>query len=270
LIAQFQSFTRALTKSVGPLPSHPSLSGAPAGCAAFDLRYDLGLIVALLGAASALVGFICLLRRSRRAGAAGTPWPIRRRFDATASWLDRRIPGGEVDAKPRLRGGFLAVLVTAALVLAVLAGVSRWQHYRNSEQAAAYLNAYHALPNIRLPATIKREPSSSCGGEVCGHSPLNPPGLKRMLEVLVHGTPNSLITDLTGCAGPCPVTIYGHYDGEVAIATAFSHFNVTRDGHLPKGAIPVRADLTPRRGRPYAFFLGSDITIELADPDQND
>jgi hypothetical protein len=79
-----------------------------------------------------------------------------------------------------------------------------------------------------------------------------------------------LFTDLIGCAGPCPVTIYGHYDGEIAIAIADWHFNITRDGHLPEGATPARADLTPRPGHPYIYFLGSDITIELADPNPND
>ena len=269
-IAQFQSFTQTLTKSVGPLPTHPSLSGAPVGCASLDLRYNLGLAIALSGAAILLVGFICLVRRSRRASAAGTPWPIRRRFDAAASWLDRRIPGGGVNTKPRVRGGFLAVLTTVALFVAASAAVAGWQHYRNSEQNAAYLSAYHALPTITLPPTIEREPSASCGEEVCGHSRLNPPQLEHALEALIHGTPNSLITDLTGCAGPCPVTIYGHYQGEIAIAIASWHLTITRDGHLPKHATPARAGLTPRPGHPYAYFLGSNITVELADPDPND
>jgi len=268
--AQFQSFTHALTKSVGPLPSHPLLSGAPAGCASLDLRYDLGLAVALAGAATVLVSFICLLRRGRRAAAAGTPWPIRRAFDAAASWLDRRLPGDRVAAKPRIRGGFLAILATALLLVAVSAGTAWWQSYRSSEQTNAYLTAYHALPSITLPTTIEREPSSSCGEEVCGHSPVNPPQLEHTLEAAVHGTPDAFVTDLVGCAGPCPITIYGHYDGVIAIASAFWHFDVTRDGYLPKGATPARPGLTPRPGHPYAYFLGSDIIIELANPDQND
>jgi hypothetical protein len=269
-IAQFQSFNQALTKSVGRLPSQPSLSGAPAGCASFDLRYNLGLAIALLGAAIVLVGFACLMRRSRHASAASTPWPIRRSFDTAALWLDRRIPGHGVNAKPRVRGGFLAVLATVALVLAASAGVAGWQHYRSSEQTAAYLSADRALPTITLPATIEREPSASCGEEVCGRSRLNPPQLEHALAALVHGKPNSFLTDLLACAGPCPVTIYGHYDGEIAIAIAFWHLGVTRNGHVPKGATPARAGLTPRPGHPYGYFRGSNITVELADPDPSD
>jgi hypothetical protein len=269
-VAQFQSFTHALTKAVGPLPSHPSLSGAPAGCASFDSRYTFGLAVALVGTATVVVGYISLMRRSRRAAMSGTPWPIRRAFDAAASWLDRRLATGDANPTPHIRGGLLAVLASVALLGAGSASVAWWQHYRSSQQTAAYLSAYKALPSVTLPRAVKRETSSSCGAEVCGRSRLNPPQLEHALETLVHGKTNSLVTGLAGCAGPCPITIYGRYDGEMAIAIAFWHLTITRDGHLPKHATPARAGLTPRPNHPYAYFLGSDITVELADPDAND
>ena len=242
-------------------------------CAALDLRYDLGLAGALLGLVIVVAGFAWLMRRSRRAALAGTPWPIRRTMDASARWLDRRLPGGRTGTAPRLRGGFLAVLGAILLAIAVSGAVSRWKNYERSRAVHTYEVATAGLAASKLPPTIRRGAAAGawadCGSTICAASKLNPPQVEPILRRLLHGGPMPAITNLIPCVSPCPLSVFGHYDGSWAIGIAFWKLVVVRDGRVPKGAIPARRAVRPRPGVPYAYFLGTDVSISTIDPRQN-
>lgn len=269
--AQVQSLMQSVSGKVGPLSGLPTKA---VSCAALDLRYDLGLAAALLGLVIVAAGFARLMRRSRRAALAGTPWPIRRTMDATARWLDRRLPGGRTGTAPRLRGGFLAVLGAIMLAIAVSGAVSLWNNYERSRAIHTYEVATAGLAAAKLPPTIQRGAAAGawmdCGSTVCAASNLNPPQIEPTLRRLLHGGAMPAITNLIPCVSPCPLSVVGHYDGTGAIAIAFWKLVIVRDGIVPRGAIPARRGVRPRRGVPYAYFLGTDVSISTIDPRQND
>ena len=266
--AQVQSFMQSVSGKVGRLPGLPTKATS---CAALDLRYDLGLVGALVGLVIAMAGFVWLMRRSRRAARSGAPWPIRRTLDAAARWLDARLPGNRYGAEPRIRGGFLAGLGVVLVVAAVGGAVSVWDGYQRSQQIHGYEAATTALTALQLPHGLQREPAGACGDEtVCARSSLNPPQIGPFLRHLLDGAPNPSATAAIPCAGPCPVVIYGHYDGALTVGIAFWHLLIVRDGKPPRGAIPARPSIPARAGRPAAYFLGSDIDIGTVDPRQSD
>jgi hypothetical protein len=262
--AQFGSIERLLTTNVGPLPGLPTK--APS-CTALDLRYDLGLGTALSGLAMILVGFVLAIRRGRRAADAGRPWPLRRAMDATATWLDVHLPGSRGRSTPRLRGGYLAALSAILVILAVSGAISWWNGYQRSERVHTYETATAALTTERLPPNIQRV-AGPCGDTICATSALNPPQLDRELRHLLNGAPMPPLTAMVPCPGPCPVTLFGHFDGAVAIADAFWNLVVVRNGKVRKGAIPARRGVRARRGVPDAYYLGSTILIDTIDPRQ--
>jgi hypothetical protein len=257
--AEAVSFEQSF-KSVG-------LRGLPAkapSCSALDLRYDLGLAAALLGLVIAAVGFVYLMRRSWRANALGTPWPVRRAMDAAARWLDARVPGA--NSQPRLRGGYLACFSAVVLAAAVLGAGSLWQSHQRSQQARAYALARAALPSLQLPPVLKRVTGSCGGGEICAQSTLNPPQLESILRHLLHGAPRPELRALLPCPGACPVTIYGQFDGVPVVGDAAWHPVVVRNGKPPKGAVPAFYRRRPRPGRPRLWERGSEVSIGLIAP----
>ena len=264
LTAQIHSFEQALTTQTGALPGLPAKATS---CAAVDLRYALGLVAALLGLAIVAVGFAWLMRRSRRAAVSGAPWPIRRAMEATAGWLDARMPGRRTKSPPRLRGGFLAVLSVILIAVAVSGTVSLWQSHQRSVQMHTYLTATAALTTVKLPLGLRR--TSDCGDTVCASSRLTPSQLEPMLRRLLHGGPAPALAALIACIpGRCPVTVYGHYDGALAVGDAFWHLLIVRNGKPPKGAVPIHPDVPPRAGHPAGYWYGSDIMIGTVNPQQ--
>jgi hypothetical protein len=265
---QVRTFEQSLAAQVGPLPG-PAAKAV--SCASLDLRYDLGLVAALLGLAITLGGFLWLTCRSRRAARVGAPWPIRRAMDAAAGWIDAHLPGGHARSQPRLRGGFLAILTAILVAIAVGGAISLWNSHQRSERIYTYETATAALAALPLPVGLQRESPAACGDTVCARSNLTPPQLDPMLRALLHGTPNPAITDLIACPASdrCPVTAFGHFDGALAVGNAFWHLLVVRDGKPPKGAIPVHPTLHLRPGRAYAYWFGSDVYIGTIDPRQS-
>jgi hypothetical protein len=263
LNAQVGSLERSFKTSALPAYSTKATS-----CTALDLRYDLGLVAALLGLAVAAIGFVWMMSRSRRAASAGAPWPIRRAMDATARWLDARLPG-RTGLTPRVRGGYLATLSATLVFAGAVGAVALWTSHERSEQLQTYETATAALKSFQLPSSIRRVPDT-CGSTVCAVSTLNPPQVGPMLRRLLHGASIPALTAFLPCGGPCPVTMVGHFDGALATGIAFWKFGVTRDGKVPNGATPLRPGTRARPGVPYAYFLGSEVYIDTIDPREDD
>jgi hypothetical protein len=261
-VCQINAQIRSLMESVAKTPR------SFASCSSLDLRYDLGTAAAVLGLLIVAVGFVCLMRRSRRAGLAGASWPIRRVMDASARWLEACLPGGHSGSRPRLRGGYLALLSVTVGVVVVVGAVSLWHSHERSERIHAYDTATAALAALELPSSVERT-ADVCGDPVCGRSSLSPPQVEPMLRRLLNGAPNP-VSALLPCAGRCPVVIYGRFKGSLAVGVAFWHLLIVRHGEPPKGAIPVRPGTAVRPGHPYAYYLGSEINIGLVNPDEND
>jgi hypothetical protein len=90
-----------------------------------------------------------------------------------------------------------------------------------------------------------------------------------MLRRLLHGGPAPALAALIACIpGRCPVTVYGHYDGALAVGDAFWHLLIVRNGKPPKGAVPIHPDVPPRAGHPAGYWYGSDIMIGTVNPQQ--
>ncbi len=228
-------------------------------CTSPDVLYNLGRLMVLVGSAAALVAILALARRGRRAAVAGAPWRTRRATDSVARWLDARLPG-RTHSQPRLRGGYLLGLAAALAVVGVTSGASAWQSHRQAAKLHAYNIANAALADLRLPAAIEREPSSTCGSPVCARSQLMPPQVEPYLLHLLSGTPEPALSRLLGCAGPCPINVQGQIDGYPVVAIAFWHLLIVRHGKPPKGAIPDPS------GHREVFYRGSDIYIGPASP----
>jgi hypothetical protein len=268
LNAQVVSFNRSLGGNAGS----PSLPTKAVSCASFDLRYDLGLAAALLGLAIVVVGFGWLTRRSRRSARAGAPWPLRRKMDAAALWIDARLPGRGGGSQPRLRGGFLTALSALLIVAAVVGGDALWNSYQRSEQIQTYETATTALAAVRLPTGLHKEAPTTCEDTVCARSDLWPAQVAPTLRKLIDGAPMSLIPDEPcPAANRCPVTLIGHYDGALTIAIAFWRLVQIRHGEPPKGAIRIHPRVRVTRADPYRdYWYGSEIYIGTIDPQQSD
>lgn len=232
-----------------------------ANCAPFDSRYDWGLAIALIGLLAVIVGGAGLARRSDRAARAGCPWPLRRATRSAAGWVDAHLPGTK-RSEPRLRPGYLTALAAILTTVAVGAGLSAWSDHRRAQHLGAYNETEHVLVSLRLPSSIGRDLSRSCGAPVCGHSRLSPPQLEPALRRLLHAAPNPTLTALLPpCAGPCPVTLDGHLNGYPVVAIAFWHPLPVKHQRPPSGALSF-----PHRGG-HLFYLGSDVTIDAVSPD---
>ncbi len=269
LRAQLAAFDGALTKSTGPLPEFKPPPALP-GCTAINLRYDLGLVTALVALVVTAVGLLFLMVRSRNAAAAGSAWPVRRRMDAAAAWLDARLPGRRPGSPPRLRGGFLAVLSLVLLVVAGAGGASLWNSYKRSEQIQTYETANALLAAIKLPPGMKHAPGV-CQFTVCATSSQSPAQIEPFLRRVLHGGPIPALSNLLACPlNACPVTIYGQFHGTLAFGDALRNLIVVRNGKPPKGAIPVHPNLHAHRGQPVGYWFGSQVTIDAIDPRQPD
>jgi hypothetical protein len=270
LAGQLQSFDQSLSNSVGSLPAfRPPVITT---CGSANLRYDGGLIAALVGLALAIGGLAWLMRRSRRSARQGAPWPVRRRMDAAANWLDVRLPRARTGSQPRLRGGFLSVLAVLVVVVAVGGLIWQWDSYQRSQQIQTYETANAVLAAIKLPPDMKHAPGP-CQFTVCATSRQSPAQIGPFLRRLLHGAPapavNALLCPIP-IQGNCPVTIYGHFHGAVAFGDALQNLIVIRNGKPPKGAVPIHPNLHSRPGQPVGYWYGSQVTIDAIDPRQTD
>ncbi|MGZ6693697.1 MAG: hypothetical protein ACXVHQ_40720 [Solirubrobacteraceae bacterium] len=149
-------------------------------------------------------------------------------------------------------------------MIALSASLSAWSNHRRAQHVRAYHKTEQRLVSLSLPITIRREPTSSCGAPVCAHSSLSPAQLEPTLRRLLDAPPNPTLTALLPCAGPCPVTLYGHLNGYPIVGIAFWHPLLVKHQRPPSGAFSL-----PHRGG-HVFYLGSDITIDavLPNPDR--
>lgn len=235
--------------------------GGPLSCGALDARYRLGLALAGVGFAAAIIAGVGLMRRSRRAARSGNPWPLRRVTRAAAEWIDAQLPGKR-GSQPRLRPGYITFLGAVVAIVAVGAAQSAISDVSQTEQLDAYKTTQRTLGTLALPTVIRRE-SSSCGSPLCGHSKLTPPQLEPMLARLFDAKPDTTVTRLIECPGRCPIMLRGQVQRYPVVADLFWHLVVVRHGPPPIGAIPLP------HGHDHLFYLGSDIDIFAVEPTVN-
>ena len=228
-------------------------------CTAIDTRLAAEIIVAVVGVIAVVLAAAVLVVRGRRAAAAaGRPWLVRRCSHAAARWLDANLPGRR-SPKPRIRPAFLTALawtVTGVVALTLLSSAaSALQRRATDAEMSAYDMAQKAAGALSLPAVIQREPTSTCGAAICGHSRLSPSQLAPYLRGLVHGR---ILGDI-GQGGS--EWISGDVRDYPVNAIAAWHMIFLWPGqHAPPGSIAAP------HGRGRLYLDGSDVYINAPDP----
>lgn len=206
----------------------------------------------LAGAGLVLVGGGFGLRRARAAVRGGTPWVIHRQLPGR--WAGLTV------------GGAASVGVAVTLVASLFAH-NAWSTHARQQRLAAYQRAQRALPDLPLPAALHAEASGAAGCQSsnvqrCATSAVTPTQLEPALSQLVGGHQvGAALNTATGCpGGQCPVEVQGTLRGYPVLIIAFRHLLDSRKEAVPPGAVPIK------EGKSVFFWSGSDVVIELVDP----
>jgi hypothetical protein len=232
------------------------------GCTRVHTETVVAVVLLAGGIPALVIGSLVASRRGLRAARQGRPWPVRRRLTRAARVLDSRLPGFD-GSKTRIKQQWLAALLFVAMVFGVIGAANGWHAYRNGVRRHQYATAQRELATMRLPAsmtlTTKNDLCELTSDQVCASSAKAPEQLLAVLAALLHGKPDSTECEILGTPdAECPVMIKGKLGGYPVLGFAFKHMVTVRSGKPPAGAIRVRPKFKT------LFYLGSDITIELA------
>jgi hypothetical protein len=222
------------------------------GCSRTLFEQAAGGVALLAGVGLALVGGGFGLRRARAAVRGGTPWIIH-----------RQLPG----RWSGLTVGRAAIVGVAVTLVASLFAHDAWSTHARQQRVAAYQRAQRGLPHLQLPAALHAVASSPAGCrsssvQRCASSAETPTQLEPALSRLVRGHQvGAAMNTAIGCpGGQCPVEVQGTLRGYPVLILAFRHMLDSRHEAVPPGAVPVKA------GKSVYFWTGSDVVIELVDP----